>query len=65
MALELKLIETVIVEAAKGRREPTEGPDKSDLPEDDVNDQAEACLSDKRKSVLGFPLHLRERIAHC
>ena len=41
MALELKLIETLIVEAAEFRGHPTEGPDETELPSDDVNDEAE------------------------
>ena len=65
MALELKLIKPLIVEAAKFRGQPTEGPDKSELRGDDVNDEAEPRLLGKRETVLGFRLHLGKRISHC
>ena len=65
MALEFKLIKPFIVEAAKFRGQPTERPDKSELPDDNVNDEAEPRFLDKRQSVLGFRLHLGQRIARC
>ena len=65
MALELKLIEPLIVEAAKFRGQPTEGPDQPELHSDEVNDEAEARFPGKREAVLGFRLHLGKRISHC
>src|SRR4051794_10047218 len=65
MALESKLIEPLIVEAAESRRQATEGPDKSELRGDNVNDQPEARSLRKRKAVLGFGLHLGKGIPYC
>ena len=65
MVLNSKLIKRVIVEAAEFRSQPTEGPDESELRSDDVNDEAEPRLLRKREALLGFPLHLGERISRC
>jgi len=44
MALEPKLIEPLIVEAAEFRRQAAEGPDKPELRGDDVNDETEPVV---------------------
>src|SRR6516225_6254557 len=62
MALKSKLIEFVIVEGAKFRRQPTEGPDKSELRGDLVCNKTEPNLLRKLETILGLMLHLRERI---
>ena len=63
MALESKLIELPIVEGAEFRRQAAERPDKPELRGDDVNDETEPRLLRKRETMLGFTLHLSERIS--
>src|SRR5882724_6949721 len=63
MALELKLIEPLIVEGAECRRQATERPDQPELRGDDVNDETEPGLLRKLEAILGFTLHLDERIS--
>src|SRR5882724_1373028 len=63
MALELKLIEPLIVEGAECRRQATERPDQPALRGDDVNDETEPSLLRKLEAILGFTLHLNERIS--
>ena len=63
MALEPKLIKLLIVEGAEFRRQATEGPDKPELRGDDVNDETEPHLLRKLEAILGFTLHLNERIS--
>src|SRR6266850_3097041 len=65
MALEPKLIELLIVEAAEFRRQAAEGPDKPELRGDDVNDETEPSLLRKPEAILGFMLHVNERISRC
>src|ERR1700680_2706310 len=64
MALESKFVEPLIVEGAEFWGQPTEGPDKSDLGGDEVNNEAEARFLGKRETVLGFRLHLGKGISH-
>src|SRR4051794_13900579 len=64
MALEFKLIEYLIVEAAKFRGQPTEGSDEPDLNDYDVNYEPEPGLLDKRERILGFRLYLGKGISH-
>src|ERR1700722_7087046 len=63
MVLELKLIKLLIAERAKFRRHATEGPDKPELNADEVNGEAKPGLPRKLEAMLGFLLHLRERIS--
>src|SRR5215467_2677997 len=63
MALKSKLIESFVVEAAKLRRQTTERSDQSKLSGDLVNDQTEPNLLCELEAILGFTLHLRERIS--
>src|SRR3954454_18659571 len=53
-----------MVEGAKLRGQPTQGPDKSQLRGDDVNHQPEARFLGKRETALGFRLDLGKRISH-
>src|SRR5215831_19078863 len=64
MLLESTLIERLIVEAAKFRGQPTEGPDQLDLCGDEVHNEAEARSPGKLETFLGFRLHLGKRISH-
>ena len=64
MALELQLIEPLIVEGAECRRQATERPDKPELRGDDVNDETEPSLLRKLEAILGFTLRLNKRISH-
>src|SRR5262245_59221819 len=63
MALESKLIESLIVERAKFRGQPPKRPDKSELRGDLANDEAEPNLVCKLETILGFTLHLNELIS--
>ena len=63
MALEPKLVEPLIVERTECRRQATEGPDERQLRGDDVNDETEPRLLRKLQAILGFTLHVSERIA--
>src|SRR5271170_8091404 len=63
MALEQELIKSPIVKGAEFRRRTTEGTDKPELRGDDVNDQTKPRLLRKLEAILGFILHLRERIS--
>ena len=60
MALELKLIEPLIVEAAKFRGQPTEGPNQPELHGHEVNNEAEARVPGKLEAVLGFAVAPRQ-----
>ena len=62
-ALHLKLVELLIVEAAKFRRQPAQRPDQPELRDDDVADETKPRLLRERETMLGFTLHLDERIA--
>src|SRR5260370_20066999 len=65
MALESKLIKLSILKGAEFRRHATEGPDKPELHSDDVTDETEPSLPRKLEAILGFTLHLHERISRC
>ena len=62
-ALDPKLVELLIVEGAEFRRQAAERPDQPELRGDDVNDKTEPHLLREREAMLGFALHLDERIA--
>ena len=63
MALEPKLIESLIVEGAKFRGQPAKGPDKSELSCYVVNDETKPNLVRKLETILGFTLHLNQLIS--
>src|ERR1700692_1816148 len=63
MALEPKLIKLPMVKRAEFRRQATKGPDQPELRGDDVNDETKTSLLGKLEAILGFTLHLDERIA--
>ena len=63
MALDLKLIELLIVEAAEFRRQAAQRPNQRELRGDDVNDEAEPRLLGEREAMLGFALAPRQRLA--
>ena len=58
-----ELIELLIVEGAEFRRQAAERPDQPELGGDEVNDKTEPRLLRERETMLGFALHLGERIA--
>jgi len=62
-ALESKLIESLIIERAEFRGQPTKGSDKSELHREVVNDETEPNLLGKREGILGFALYLSELIS--
>ena len=62
-ALDPKLVKLLIVEGAECRRQAAERPDQPELRGDDVNDKTEPRLLRERETMLGFALHLGERIA--
>ena len=57
------LIELLVVEGAKCRRQAAEGPDQRELSSDEVNRDTEPRLLGKREATLGLGLDLVERIA--
>src|SRR5260221_14682705 len=69
MVFHPRLIHISIIEAAELRGQAAERPNECELRRDDVNDNAEAYLSEKRERILGFRLHFhklfprREKIA--
>ena len=63
MALEPKLIKLPIVKGAEFRRQAPESPDKPELRGDDVDDETKPSLLGKLEAILGFTLHLSERIS--
>ena len=63
MALEPQLVELLIVKRAEFRRQAAQRPDQPELRGDDVDDETEPHLLRKRETMLGFALHLDERIA--
>src|SRR5260370_38225801 len=65
MAIEPKLIKLSILKGAEFRRHATEDPDKPELRSDDVNGEAKPSLPRKLEAILGFTLHLHERISRC
>jgi hypothetical protein len=65
MPLERQLLESLFVETAEFRRETPKGPNKPELRTNDVNDETKPHFPRKIQAVLGFALHLNERIARC
>jgi hypothetical protein len=65
MMLESKIIESLIVEGAKFRGQPTKGANKSEVRGDVVNDETEPNLVCKLEAILGFTLHLSQLISCC
>src|SRR6266478_5299762 len=66
MALEPKLLKLPIVKGAEFRRQTTECSNKPELRGDDVNDETKPPgLLRKLETILGFTLHLHERISRC
>src|SRR3982074_3350731 len=63
MALEPRLIELLIVEAAECRRQAAQCPDQPELGGDAVNDKPEPRLLREREAMVGFAFHLGKRIA--
>jgi len=63
MPLEPNLIKLPVVKGAEFRRQATEGPDKPKLCGDEVNDVTEPGLLGKLEAILGFTLHLNQRIS--
>jgi hypothetical protein len=61
-ALNPKLVEMLIVKGTEFGRQTTKSPDESELRGDDVNDKTEPRFLCKRETMLGFTLHLNERI---
>ena len=58
-----KLIKLSIVEAAEFRRQAAQRPDQPELRGDEVNAKREPRLLRKREAMLGFALHLNQRVA--
>ena len=63
MALDPKLVKLRIVEGAECRRQAPQRPDQPELGGDEVDDKPEPRLLCEREAMLGFALHLGERIA--
>jgi hypothetical protein len=63
MALKLKFIKLLIIERAEFWRQPAEGPDKPELNADEIHGEAKPGLPCKLEAMLGFLLHLHERIS--
>ena len=62
-AFEQELIEFLVVEGAEFRRQATKCPDKPELRGDDIDDETEPSLLRKVEPILGFTLHLNERVS--
>src|SRR5712672_587959 len=60
MVFHPRLIHISIIEAAELRGQAAERPNECELRRDDVNDNAEAYLPQKRERILGFTLHLHK-----
>src|SRR5712671_2367895 len=63
MVLHPQLIQLLIVEAAEFPRQAAERANECELGCDDVNGETEAGFPRKREAILGFALHLLERIS--
>src|SRR6266478_7813812 len=63
MVFHPRLIHIPAIEAAEFRGQAAERPNERKLRRDDVNDKAEAYLSQKRERILGFTLNLRKLFA--
>ena len=63
MPLEPKLVEPIVVEGAEFWRQSTKRPDEPELRDDSVDDVTEPRFLHKLEAILGFVLHLDERIS--
>src|SRR6266404_747067 len=63
MVFHPRLIHIPVIEAAEFRGQAAERPNERKLRRHDVNDKAEAYLSQKRERILGFTLHVRKLFA--
>src|ERR1700738_3276778 len=63
MVFHPRLIHIPVIEAAEFRGQAAERPNERELRCDDVNDKAEAYLSQKRERILGFTLHVHKLFA--
>ena len=63
MALEVKLIKLDIVKGPELGRQAAESPDQPELGRDDVNHQTEPSFFGKIEAILGFALHVAERVS--
>ena len=61
--LEPALVELLIVEGAECRRQAAQRPDQPELRGDEVDDETEPRLPRELEPMLGFALHVAERIA--
>src|SRR5215510_6088687 len=65
IALELDLIELIIVKGSKFWSQAAKGPDKAELRFDMVDDETESNLLCKLEAILGFTLCLSQLISCC
>ncbi len=63
MLFEALLIELAIIEGAELRCPAAQGPDQTELGRDDVDNQTKARFAREFASVLGFSLHVAERLS--
>src|SRR5258705_8857996 len=61
-ALYPKLIKLPIIEGSKFRRQSAKSADQPELTGSDVNDKPEPRFLRKRERILGFALHINERV---
>src|SRR6202051_471552 len=61
-ALYRKLIKLPMIEGSKFWRQSAKGPDQSELSGSDVNDKPEPRFLRKCERILGFTLHINERV---
>jgi hypothetical protein len=61
-ALYPKLIKLPIIEGSKSRRQSAKSPDQPELSGSDVNDKPELRFLRKCERILGFTLHIDERV---
>src|SRR6267378_3302496 len=62
-ALYPKLIKLPIIEGSKFRRQSAKSPDQPELSGSDVNDKPKPRFLRKCERILGFTLHINERVA--
>jgi hypothetical protein len=63
MALEAKLVKLDIVKGPELGRQAAESPNQPELGRDNVNDETEPGFLGKIEAILGFALHVAERIS--
>src|SRR5258708_3263675 len=61
-ALDLKLIKLPIIKESKCGRQSAKSPDQRELSGSDVNDRPEPRFLRKCERILGFTLHINERV---